>query len=253
MRKIFFISILLLLTNAYPANFNFSYSPGSLYFGGSNQSDSAINVEDNGWGFVDRMGYFYFSKMSLSITSKPEKIDIPGTDNRFAVNGIFFDVMHKELKLEPVNIKYLEDGGRTHAVTYVLGYTYQWLFSESMDGFTFAAGIGLARTYFYSGSFKERTGSDNIAPVCKIGMGYGIKTGDNLFLNFGFDLISPAITYHKERNGDYLYFLHGGIYPYIGICFWFKIKGSFMKLFKYSFFIILLIINSCFSFKKLND
>jgi len=206
--------------NASAAIISFNYSPASGYFGQTDQKPDSINlVEENAWNFTDKCGYFYFSKMSFSLTSNPEKINIPYTDNRYALNGLFIDVMHKAVELEPINIKYLENGGKTHAVTYLIGYTYNLLFSERSEGFMINTGFGLAKTFFYKNSFSERTGSHNMAPVVKVGIGYKFKTMDNLLLNFGFDLITPASTYHKVENSNYSQFSHGGLYPYIGISF----------------------------------
>lgn len=199
---------------------SFNYSPASVYFGQSDKKTDSINlIEDNAWNFTDRCGYFYFSKLSLSLTTNPEKINIPYTDNRYSANGLFFDVMHKEIKLESVNIKYLEDGGNTHAVTYILGYTYNIHFSESSEGFMINTGFGLAKTFFYKNSFGKHTDCDNMAPVVKIGLSYKIKTTDNLLFSFGFDLTTPALTYHKVDGSNYSRFSHGGLYPYIGISF----------------------------------
>lgn len=198
----------------------FDYSPCSIYAGDNTQKEGSINLTDNnGYGLTDRMGDFYFSKLSLSIISNPEKLDIPYTDNRYASYGIFFDVMHKEMDLEPVDIRYLENGGKTHVVTYAFGYSYRLFLYKTTEGLTIGLGVGLATTYFYKNNFSEKTGCENTAPVFKAGMGYRIKTTDALFIDIGIEIISPALTYHKVEGDGYASFKHGGIYPYIGICY----------------------------------
>jgi len=215
-----FLFFFVMYCKASAAIVSFNYSPASIYFGQSDQKPDSINlIEENALNFTDKCGNFYFSKLSLSLTSNPEKIIIPHTDNRFAVNGLFFDVMHKTIELEPINIKYLENGGKAHAVTSLIGYTYNLLLSENSEGFMINMGFGLAKTFFYKNSFSERTGCDNWAPVIKTGLGYKIKTIDNLLINIGFDLITPASTYHKVEGNNYSRFTHGGLYPYIGVSF----------------------------------
>ena len=129
MKKVLFVLFFALLSQSVnSASISFNYSPCSVYFGDNSTNENIIRLEDGdkSWGFTDKMGNCYFSKISLAVTSEPERLNIPNTDNRYASDGLFFDVMHKELLLRAVDLKYLESGGRMHAVTYVLGYMYQW-------------------------------------------------------------------------------------------------------------------------------
>ena len=223
MKKVLFVLFFALLSQTVnSASISLNYSPCSIYFGDNSTNENIIRLEDGNksWGFTDKMSNFYFSKISLAVISEPERLNIPGTDSRYASGGLFFDVMHKELLLRAVDLKYLESGGRMHAVTYVLGYMYQWFFTQTKEGFNFGIGIGLAKTYLYEGNFtKKSSDSDNPSPVFRASAGYKFLIGDSKFLDIGIDMNSPAVTYHKINNGDYKRFMHGGIYPYIGMNF----------------------------------
>lgn len=128
--------------------------------------------------------------------------------------------MHKELNFEPVDLKYLEAAGRMHAVTYSLGYMYQWFLTQTIVSFNFGIGIGLAKTYLYKGNFaRKSTDSDNSSSVFRASAGYQFLISDSKFLNIVIDMNSPAVTYHKINNGNYKRFMHGGIYLYIGTSF----------------------------------
>jgi len=191
-----------------------NYSPLSILYFDKDETSGIIRTDSYEKDKDDKLRYLYFSRISLSFYREPEPIT--GFNNRYSHGGIFFDLLHKKMEIEPVNIKYFEDGGSAHALIGILGLSYK-IFAP--DAFFSEFGFGLSMTALCSNNINRSVFSENISPVFKFGVGYRVSTGGNNFIDLGVDMTTPITSYFKVEGDGYLQFISGGIYPYIGISF----------------------------------
>lgn len=216
MKKILLFIQILITVNVYPAVISLDYSPTSVLI--TNKKDNgSINVE-NKVGPFDKMGDIYFSRISFSLYTNPIKFDPPEnkTDYLMVLWGPFITLMHDNVNLEPVDIKYFEDGGKAHIVTGVLGLSLKALMSY---GFFTELGLGFTSTSIFKDDFDRRSTGKDTDYTFKLGIGYCIKAVKIPSFNLGVDIILPVNSYHKMNDSSYSRLKHGGIYPYIGISF----------------------------------
>lgn len=201
-----------------------NYTPGAY----SGVGDKKNVVEQN--AIFDKAGVFYFSRASLSIYGDPENVAVSdeiaekigeekasgARKNRHSW-GIFFDFMHDEVKINPVDIKYFEDGGIVHFYTAALGLSYKII---TQNNFFSEYGFGITQTSMFGSSFEERSNAERTDWFLKIGVGYRMNLTNTSFINLGIDLTAiPFNSYIKMNDGNFKRFEHVGIYPYVGIGF----------------------------------
>jgi hypothetical protein len=225
MKKIIlFFSFLFCVLNLYSSEVVLNYTPGAF----SIVTDKSEIVKTN--YIFDNFGYFYMSRVSLSIFGKPNNYEIgqnlevvygkekveSARKNQYKF-GAFFDLMHDLVSINPIDGKHFEDGGVVHFITAASGLSFKTFTSNN---FFQEFGIGLTYTTIFGNSFKEYSYAGSTDWLFKFGAGYRIAFSESGFINLGIDLtVSLFNSYHKVNDDRYIKFKHTGIYPYVGICF----------------------------------